>query len=163
MNTCQLSTDNSTNLYQSWRPFHIVFLVFSSRDDFQLNWQLSSLTNQPTTSPYSIELPKTSTLELDWHCIEYFGTNNIKNTVYIVIVQQYLDVCMRIRCRWNSFTEHLASDRTGIVDVFTGRYLEAGVCLSPYCIATDVHVPFEFCAQQPVYTPQYIMVKLINW
>jgi hypothetical protein len=43
-----LSTDNSTNWVSIWRPFHTNLLVFSSQADFQLNWQLNtlSLTNQ---------------------------------------------------------------------------------------------------------------------
>jgi hypothetical protein len=50
----------------------------------------------------------------------------------------------------------LPSDSPGIVDVFTDRYLETGVCLSAYCVATAVLVRFEVCAQQWVYTPQHV-------
>jgi hypothetical protein len=46
----------------------------------------------------------------------------MENTVYIVIVKQYIDRCMRIRCRGNPFTEQLPSDSPGIVHVFSGRY-----------------------------------------
>jgi hypothetical protein len=59
-------------------------------------------------------------------------------TVSIVIVEQYLD-----RCRGNPFTEQLPSDSPGIVDVFTGRYLETDVCLSAYCIATAVYMKLD--------------------
>jgi hypothetical protein len=48
--------------------------------------------------------------------------NQIESTVSIVIDQQYLDSCMRIRCRGDSFTEHLPSYSPVIADVFTGRY-----------------------------------------
>jgi hypothetical protein len=65
------------------------------------------------------------------------GNNHIENTVSIVIVQQYLDRCMRIRCRGNLFTD---------------RYLETGVCLSAYCIAAAVLVRFEVSAQQRAYS-----------
>jgi hypothetical protein len=41
------------------------------------------------------------------------------------------------------------------VDGFTNRYLETGVYLSAYCIATAVLVHFEIFAQQRVYTPKY--------
>jgi hypothetical protein len=66
---------------------------------------------------------------------------------------------MRIRCRWNPSTELLPSDSPGIVDVFTGRHLETGVCLSTYCTATAVLVVrFEVSAEQRVYTPQYYII-----
>jgi hypothetical protein len=45
---------------------------------------------------------------------------------------------------------------TTTVDVFTDRYLETGVCLTAYCIATAVLVRFEVSVQQRVYMPQYI-------
>jgi hypothetical protein len=63
---------------------------------------------------------------------------------------------MRIRCRENPFTEQLPSDSPGIVDVFTDRYLETGVCLSAYCLATAVLVRFKVSAQQRVHTQQYL-------
>jgi hypothetical protein len=67
---------------------------------------------------------------------------------------------MRIRCRGNPFTEQQPSDSPAIVDVFTGRCLETGVCLSAYCIATAVFVVrFEVSAQQLVYTPQYTRLQ----
>jgi hypothetical protein len=62
---------------------------------------------------------------------------------------------MHIRCRGNPITEQLPSDSLGIVDVFTSRYLETGVCLTAYCIVTAVLVHFEVSVQQRVYTPQY--------
>jgi hypothetical protein len=65
-------------------------------------------------------------------------TYNNVNTVYIVIVQKYLYRCMRIRCRGNPSTELLPSESPGIVEVFTSRYLETGVCLFAYCIAAAV-------------------------
>jgi hypothetical protein len=63
----------------------------------------------------------------------YFVMNHTENTVSTVIVLQYLDLCMRIRC----------SGSPGIVDVFTGRYQ----------VKTAVH---RVTAQQRVYTPQYV-------
>jgi hypothetical protein len=45
---------------------------------------------------------------------------------------------MSIDCRGNPFTEQLPSNSPGIVDVFTDRYLEKGVCLSAYCC---IHYP----------------------
>jgi hypothetical protein len=66
----------------------------------------------------------------------------------------YLDCCMRIRCRGNPFIELLLSDSPSIVGIFTGLYLEKGVCLSAYCVATAVLVS----AQQRVYTPQYYIL-----
>jgi hypothetical protein len=63
---------------------------------------------------------------------------------------------MLIRCHGNPFTEQLPSDSPGIVDVFTERCLETGVCLSAYCIATAVLVVrFEVSAQQRVHMPHY--------
>jgi hypothetical protein len=59
---------------------------------------------------------------------------------------------MSVRFRGNLFTKKLPSESPGIVDVFTDRYLEKGVSLSAYCIATSVLVAcFEVCAQQRVY------------
>jgi electron transfer flavoprotein alpha/beta subunit len=62
----------------------------------------------------------------------------MENTVSVVIVQQYLDRWMRIRCRGNSFTEQLTSESPVVVDEFNDRYLETAVCLSAYCIETSV-------------------------
>jgi hypothetical protein len=50
---------------------------------------------------------------------------------------------MRIHCHENQIIEKLARDNPGIIDVFTDRYLETGVCLSSYCVATTVLVRFE--------------------
>jgi hypothetical protein len=64
---------------------------------------------------------------------------------------------MRIRYRGNPFTEQLPSESPHIVDVFTDRYLETGVCLFVYCIATTLFaVRFEVSPRQRVYTPQYL-------
>jgi hypothetical protein len=54
---------------------------------------------------------------------------------------------MHIQCRGNQFIEQLARDNPGILDVFTDRYLETGVCLSACWIATTVLVRFEGSAQ----------------
>jgi hypothetical protein len=62
---------------------------------------------------------------------------------------------MRICCRGNPFTEQMPSDSPGTADLFTGRYLEMGVCLSAYCITT-VLFRFKVSAQQRVYTPKYL-------
>jgi hypothetical protein len=53
--------------------------------------------------------------------------NHIENTFSIVMVQQYLDRFMRIRCQWNLFTEQLPSNSPDIVDDFTGRYQATAV------------------------------------
>jgi hypothetical protein len=53
---------------------------------------------------------------------------------------------MRVHCHGNQFIEQLARDNTGIVVLFTDRYLETGVCFSVYCIATTV-LRFEVSAQ----------------
>jgi hypothetical protein len=63
----------------------------------------------------------------------------MENAVSIVIAQQYLDRCMRIRCRGNPFTEQLPSDSPGIVDVFTGRYQAMHVPSHDRCKAAAVH------------------------
>jgi hypothetical protein len=74
------------------------------------------------------------------------------NFVSSVIVQQYLDRCMLVRCRGNPFTVPLPSDSPGVVDEFTDRYLETRVC----CIATAVlAVHCEVSTQQRFHTPQY--------
>jgi hypothetical protein len=66
---------------------------------------------------------------------------------------------MHIRCRGKPFTELLPSDSPGIVDMFTGRYLETVVYISTYRIATAVLViRFKVSARQRVYTPQYFEV-----
>jgi hypothetical protein len=73
---------------------------------------------------------------------------------------------MCIHCRGKLFTEPLPSDNTGIVDVFTGRYLQPGVCLSTYSMTTAVLVLFEISAQQRVYTPQHLEIthdSVIFW
>jgi hypothetical protein len=62
---------------------------------------------------------------------------------------------MRNRCRGDPFTKQLPSDGPGIVDVFTDRYIETGVCFSAYCIATAEPVHFQVSALQRVCTPQY--------
>jgi hypothetical protein len=54
-----LSTDNSTNWFPGWRPFHTSLLFFSSQADFQLttdNWQLNSRAHKPATSHHFIQL-----------------------------------------------------------------------------------------------------------
>jgi hypothetical protein len=61
-----------------------------------------------------------------------------RNTIYIAIVQQYHDRCMRIRCHGNPFTEQLPSDSPGIV-VFPGRYQATHVPSRDRCIATTRH------------------------
>jgi hypothetical protein len=61
-----------------------------------------------------------------------------ENTVSIVIVQQYLDCCMRTRCRGNPFTKQLPSDSPGIVDGFTGHYQATHFPSRYRCIATAI-------------------------
>jgi hypothetical protein len=63
---------------------------------------------------------------------------------------------MLIRCRENPYTEQLSSDGTVIVDVFTGRYLETGVCLSAYCIATGLCA--TVCCLKLVYLTKFAVV-----
>jgi hypothetical protein len=70
-------------------------------------------------------------------------------------------VLLLLRCcplRRSLFTEQLPSDSPGIVDVFTGRYLETGAFLCAYCIATAVLVRFVTSAQQRIYTTLYIYI-----
>jgi hypothetical protein len=80
--------------------------------------------------------------------LKYLGMT----TISIVIVQKYLDRCMRIYCREKPFTERLPCDSPGIVDVFTGRCLETGCCKTTAILVAR----FEVSARQRVYTPQYI-------
>jgi hypothetical protein len=68
--------------------------------------------------------------------------NHIENTVFTVVIQQYLDRCMHIRCPGNPFTEQLPSDSPVIADVFTGRYQATAAV-------------YRLNAQQRVYTPLY--------
>jgi hypothetical protein len=55
-----------------------------------------------------------SPLDLDWHCLQHFGSNHIENAVSIVVAQQYLNCCLRIRCRRSVFTEPMPRNCSGI-------------------------------------------------
>jgi hypothetical protein len=70
-------------------------------------------------------------------------TKQDENSVYrsIVVVQQYLDRCMRVHCRGNPFTEQLPSDGPGIVDVFAVRYQATYVYVlsRDRCVAAAIH------------------------
>jgi hypothetical protein len=74
---CQLTT----NWIPGWRPFHTNLLVFSSHVTF--NWP--ELSHSPTsyfTSLLFTELLTSPTPELDWPCLQHFGTNHTENTVF---------------------------------------------------------------------------------
>jgi hypothetical protein len=53
-----MSTDNSTNWFPGWRPFHTNILAFSSQTDLHLNWTATELYNQTSyfTPLHSTEL-----------------------------------------------------------------------------------------------------------
>jgi hypothetical protein len=127
---------NSANWVPRWRPFFTKLLVFSSQADFQLNcWQVNSLTHQPDISRPVTKLNSGTWLTL----LITFRHEPHRNTVSIVVVQQYLDRCMHIRCGGNPSTESLPRNE----------------CLSAYCTATAVLVRFEVPARQWVHTPRY--------
>jgi hypothetical protein len=118
-NSCQLTN----NWVPGWRPFHTSLLVFSSQADFQLK-SLSPISYLYFTPLHSTEISLTHQLlilhatSLNWTADNSnSGTLQTllitprhgphRNPVSIVIVQQYLDRCMRIHCSGNPFTERL--------------------------------------------------------
>jgi hypothetical protein len=64
----------------------------------------------------------------------------MENSVSIAIVRQYFDRCIRICYRGKTFNEQLPSDRQGIADLFTGRYLVTHFPSRDRCVATVLHV-----------------------
>jgi hypothetical protein len=75
--------------------------------------------------------------------------NRVEKKLSVIIVQQYLDRYMRIRCRGNPFTEQLPSDTPGIVDVFTDRYQVTHVPSRHRCIGTAIHATiYILCIQK---------------
>jgi hypothetical protein len=55
------------------------------------------------------------------------------------MVQKYLNLCTRIRCRGNTQNEELPNDSSDTVDVFTVRYQAAYFPCRDRCMATAIH------------------------
>jgi hypothetical protein len=126
------------NWVPGWWPFHSNLLVFSSQADFQLN------SHSPTS--YFMSLHPTELLTtLKWllqnstdpaYNISAWTTYNMP---FFVIVQQYFNHCMCIRCCGNPFREHLTSNSQGPVDMFTGHYQAMhSNSYTWYCILTYI-------------------------
>jgi hypothetical protein len=82
------------------------------------------------------------------------------------MVQQYLDRCMRIRCRGNLFTEHLPNDSPGVVGVFSGHYQATQVPSRDRYRATAIHA--TICCKTEVDRSMKFMkwtndLRLYNW